>query len=189
MNDAAWVFLPGFVLEFVGLCLVARGFLGLWETFARGEGFTSPAVRALLGLGERGRRTLQTFLRRPQNVVIQAGTVTATASVGNPTIRTTYNSPPSITDDPEAFAELIHERMQEMSQQFQDYRDRTNAALEQEREQRRRTDARLNEGQRHLDGRIRDLAVGNIRLQVLGWFLVLTGFVTQAVSNLMTLGR
>jgi hypothetical protein len=188
MSGAFILFIAGFVSEVVGLLIVGREFVFTWQDHAQGETFLAPAWNALrqIVLKIRDLAGKLAVWRRPRTKTISA-TITASLNItGNLRITKSYGPLPSIREQPDEFAELVQSRLAELLDKVQKVEHQLTDEVEAIRSENTSVANHTANRFAEIDNTIRSVAVGDLRVQVVGWFLVLFGMLLQAISTLWT---
>jgi hypothetical protein len=173
----------GVAFEVVGLSISGIGLWATWHEFApANEPFLRPLVDPTRAAFTALRVNLETLARRvlrlpPKATVIHAQTLQATASVaGRLSLRLGYGN---LSDDVQAALAELHRR----TQQLMDMHSRTDERLADERAAREQAikvmSDELAASVGRLEGRGQRIAVGGIRMQTAGLFLVMFGLMLQ----------
>jgi len=176
------------VLELIGLVLAAVGFKRTWREHAHAKDFWLPLKRDVARAVRHIARAMRKVLRRPGqpvNVDVHPATIRSEARIFTPTITSAWPPLPNPADDGPAFATEVHERLNQLHSLIQgDQR-----ALAKEQNTREDEDAKLRTELTELgtvvDAKTANVAVGGLRLQVLGWSFLLVGIVVGAIVNVV----
>jgi len=173
----------GVALQIAGLAISGVGLWRTWREFARTEDrFLGPVIdpvrEAFAAFGVMAEAFVRRALRRPRMIVAEIASAQGLViSSARANVRVGYGSPPN--DVPEALAEL-HRRTQELMAMFSKVDER----LAKENEDRdgaiSAVRSEVDAAVKRLDARGQRIAVGGIRTQGLGVFLVALGLVLQA---------
>jgi hypothetical protein len=165
---------------------VVIAFVGLWKTwheFAEGERFRAPYVERARAIAERvvarARRMVQRLLRRPPQQIVGAGVAISAGGVLKARGRAIWGLLPEPTEA--ALAEL-HRRTLDLSKTQADAIERLDDAIEDVRSAAEAFSTRVDEAIRRLEALNRRVAVGGVRWEASGLFLVLLGLALQWIS-------
>lgn len=174
------------ILEVAGLALAGKGFIDTWREHAKGQDFWAPLKTWL----RHRRRQVANLARRligrqaRHDVVAGAGHIAVgVAASGRATV--TWGPPPNPETDLREFAKVVHEHLNYLHQKVQE------DAFALVDEQKVRADAdeaihkELTEGFVEVDRKTTRVAVGGLRPQVLGWWLVLLGVLANTAATLI----
>jgi hypothetical protein len=183
---AKWIFYVGSVVELVGLGISLRGFIRTWAEHPTDEEFFAFVSRAVSGgMAGAARLTRRVLGLKPRPTTVQAEAALAWATAGQPRVVIGWGPLPAVDADPHGFAAAVEERLNTLHRTVQDLQ---HALMEQgeaakDREDKLKADvvARIAE----VEAMTHHVAVGGLRQQVLGWALVVAGFLMQAVSQVM----
>jgi hypothetical protein len=173
------------VLELTGLVLTAVGFKRTWAEHAQGEDFWFP-LKGRIRAAARGveRIARRVFRRSGRAVNLQVNSATMAVTAGEARVTITWGPLPDPSDGP-AFAAKVQERLNQLHSMVQDDKH----ALADERKVRTNEDTKVRKGLAELsalvDAKTANVAVGGLRLQVLGWTFVLLGILVGSIVNLV----
>jgi hypothetical protein len=176
----------GYLLEAAGLGLAFYGLHRTFRQYAPGQREFDPIMKWLV----RRRRAVHSQLRnawhrlrrRPSSVEAHAGFVQATATLGA-TVRGRkgYGHPTDRTV--KAVAATFHARTQELLTRTYDVSDRIEDEAATRSEADEELAAKINLAGRRLDEMTRDLAIGGLRVQLVGLSLISFGLVFQGIGQ------
>jgi hypothetical protein len=177
----------GVTLEAVGLVIAALGGWQTWRDFApTDEGLWDPAVgtfrRVLKRVVEFTERGIRRLLGKPKAIELHAGVVRGSALVsGNLTVRKGYG--PLTANTAEALRQL-DDRTREILKKVYDERDAVDQRLRDLRSELEEVSKRLDEPVDTMGAQTRRVAIGGIRLQLVGLAFVGVGLVFQLIASL-----
>jgi hypothetical protein len=172
----------GILLEVVGVAVAAIGLARTWGEFGPGDEGLVPVKQLARG----ARRHLAAVARRvglkPRGKVVGMGAVVTGSGSVKARGRMQFRSLPADIDTPEALAEL-DDRTRRLMTIVSDVRDAT--VDEKERAEAREDGLaeELETATQHLESQDRRVAIGGVRLEALGLFLVALGLLMQAVPT------
>jgi hypothetical protein len=171
------------VLELVGFVLAALGFHHTWREHAVGKDFWELDKARARTTVRRADRALRKMLRRPPRPV-DVDLVPAQVTVTPVALRVTTGLPPLPGhDDMDALTAEIDKRLNRLHSVIEDVQH----ALTDEREARedgdRRVRSDLEKEIDRVEASTQRVAVGGLRLQLLGWIFLLLGLILGAVVN------
>jgi hypothetical protein len=172
-----------FGLEFVGFVLAVVGFHRTWRQNAVGQDFWEPDKAQIRAVGRRADRALRRIFRRPpQPEAVGIAPVPLKLTAGVLGIKTGLPPLPG-HDDMDALTAEIDKRLNRLHSMIEDEQH----ALVQERRAREAADQQVRSdlGQEigRVDAGTQRVAVGGLRLQLLGWIFLLLGLILGAVVN------
>jgi hypothetical protein len=176
----------GAVLEVFGLSIGAIGFRKTWREFSAGGRLFEKDIARLKRVGHRMQRVMRRVLRRPQSGVLHSRTVTDSAGVTDRASGTvTYAPLPSLTSDPQAFAQEVQRRINAVHDAAQKAHKRVTDETEAREAADRQLRSDLSAQIVKVEGMSRSIAVGGLREQVVGWSCIAVGFILQAISTFL----
>ncbi len=177
----------GVVLQIAGVCIAGVGLWQTWHEFAQGEGFFDPLRQRA---GEMGRRIAQDvrnaiarLLRRPRKPhVIGVSSIDSMSAVERARLRVTWDPLPP---DTALALDELDRRTQQLSHMVANATDRHADELEEARTAAGTLARRVEEGIERLETKTRHVAIGGVRLEAMGLFLIALGLALQGVGALM----
>ncbi|MBB5791770.1 hypothetical protein [Jiangella mangrovi] len=182
----AWWYSIAMAFDLLGLLLAAIGFNQTWNEHGVGK-LWDPWRKK----GRVARRRLVTWvrrvLRRPaKHATVRPATARLNVTLGAAAIGTVLPRLPDVADLT-AFAAAVQERLNELNAQA----NRHEGELRKEIRARElaESDMRADLGReiRRVEGLTKRIATGGLRMQIVGWSLVLVGTVLGGVANLVAL--
>jgi hypothetical protein len=172
------------VLELIGLACAAVGFRQTWYEYARGERFLEPLLRPVTSRARAVQNWLRKLLRRPgKPQVVQLGLAGEIEMAGSVTLRVGWGPPPDPVVDLAGYAAVVTQRINDLHEKVQDVKH----DLATEAEARKTA---IGDAQAALTAEIdqvralsRQVAVGGLRLQAVGWACLLVGLILGAIGN------
>jgi hypothetical protein len=183
--------LAGQAVEAVGLVATIVGLHRTWQEFGDPDvSLWEPVSTRLRVLAEslwrRARAVWARLLRRRQNVVVNVG-VAAIQLTGSMSARARVTWGPLPKGKTADQLREIDRRIQAMSNQIADLAERHDDALEEIRKTHADGLAGLERAISDLEGETRHLAVGGIRLQLVGVGLLVVGLALQLLGTILSL--
>jgi hypothetical protein len=152
--------------------------------YARGERFLEPMLRPVTSRARAVQNRLRKLLRRPgKPQVVQAGAAAAIGIAGSVTARVGWGPPPDPATDLAAYAAVVTQRINELHQKVQQQRDDLAAETEARKTAIRDAQAALTGEIDQVRALSRQVAVGGLRLQAVGWACLFAGLILSAVGN------
>jgi hypothetical protein len=179
-----WWQWTGAALELLGLACAAVGFRQTWYEYARGERFLEPMLRPIASRARAVQNWLRKLLRRPGKPrAVQAGAAAAIGIAGSVTARVGWGPPPDPAIDLAAYADVVTQRINELHEKVQDVKQ--DLAAETEARKTAIGDARaaLTAEIDQVRALSRQVAVGGLRLQAVGWACLFVGLILSAIGN------
>jgi hypothetical protein len=176
------VLVIAFVLEAVGLVCAAIGFSQTWHEHAGGQDFWAPVKERLSRSGLN--RWVGRLLHRSKSVTVGLGLASEMNMTGSIRGKVTPGPLPDPASDLPAFADRVEHYIQqlyEMTQRTHDaLADETEGRAAAEKDIRNRITAEIE----RVEGMSRQVAVGGLRLQVVGWTFLFAGLVLGTIGNI-----
>lgn len=174
----------GVICQIVGVVIAVVGLWKTWREFAGGEPFMRPyqdrTTAILRTIKARGVATLNRLFRRHPETLAYAG-VAGGVSTMSSAVRARVTWGPLPLDTAAALEEL-HRRTLDLSKTQADATDRHADALASLRDDLDRLTAHVDDVIAHFDALAGRVAVGGIRWQASGLFLVLLGLALQGIA-------
>lgn len=176
--------LAGAVLELIGLACAAIGFRQTWYEYARGERFLEPMLGPVTSRARAVKNRLRKLLRRPgKRQVVQAGAAAEFGFAGSATVRVGWGPPPDPATDLAAYAAVVTQRINELHQTVQQQRHDLAAETEARQAAIRDAQAALTAEIDEVRALSRQVAVGGLRLQAVGWAFLFAGLILSAIGS------
>ena len=180
--------LLGVGLEVVGLVVAAIGGLQTWREFGPpGEGLLDPIGRAARAARDASTARVVGWWRRlrrkPRSVLALAGYASGTASM-NARLRTRKGYGPLPVETGDAIR-MLGERTEELLGRVQDGRDAAEDEIAKVREEIAELSGEVELVSAKQEADTRRVAIGGIRLQMLGFFVVGIGLALQLAASLV----
>ena len=182
MDDA--LNMAGIALQVGGVLVAGVGVWRTWREFGAGESFFEPITSLAYWMVARSRslaRRIATRLGRkpaPQTISIQG--IGSAEAFGSATLRVGW--PPLPTDGELALAEL-HRRTKLISEGLANAEERLGQAVQVNRDEVAALRRRISEVADQLGHQSRRVAIGGLRYQALGLFLVSAGLALQGIAG------
>ena len=174
--------LLGSAVELAGLAIAAYGFRRTWSDFGDPDDkFWGPGTRQL----DRMTMWLSRIFhhRFPSRTVSAQAAVSGFAAVSaKGTVA--YGKLPSITNDPQAFANMVELRLADVLARVQTVAHDLQDERESVSSQRQELIQFIERSKQEIGGAVQKVAVGGLRQQALGWFLVVIGLLFQTIGQL-----
>ncbi|MEU8232834.1 hypothetical protein AB0C12_24905 [Actinoplanes sp. NPDC048967] len=182
-TPAVFLNLGGGLAEVGGLWVAALGFRRTWRDFSGEQQRFLPSVTPTLDrLTTWLTRLFRTGLPDRATAIDLSGSVhfsdTATATM-------TYARLPSIADDPAGFAQMVQTRVDGLLQRTDELAAGLARATAAADARQRELTAVVEKLRAEAESRVRQIAVGGLRAQVLGWLMLIIGVVLQTVGNIV----
>jgi hypothetical protein len=174
------------VLELIGLICAAIGFRATWVEHGRGEKFIEPMLRPIASWARAAMSRVSALVRRPSKPVdLQINDALQIQVIEEVAITRTWNPPPDPTVDLTAYAGVVTERINDLHEMVQNQRHALAAEAKVRNGAIGKASAALSDeiaDVRKLSARV---AVGGLRLQVVGWVFLFFGIIFGTIANVM----
>ena len=174
------------VLELVGLICAAIGFRATWVEHARGEKFIEPMLRPVASWARDLMSRVRTLLRpQSKTVGLQVNDALQISITDEVTITAAWNPPPDPTVDLTAYAGVVTERINELHKMVQNQRHELAAEAKAREAAIGKESAALSDEMADVRKLSVRVAVGGLRLQVVGWVFLFFGIIVGTIANVM----
>lgn len=178
-------FWTGAGLEALGLLVGAAGFRSTWREFSAGGRLFGREIEWIKSKYQVVRDFVHRMLGLKQDAVPPQviGTIKVTESV-DMMWGVGYVGLPSPADDLEAFAAAVEERMRSLNDNLRAVREQLDGEVQARKAADNHVLSDLGAKVANVEGLSRQIAVGGLRAQVIGWSCIALGFALQSTATL-----
>jgi hypothetical protein len=172
------------LLELVGLVCAGIGFRATWHEHAHGERFIEPMLRPVKEWTRATTNRVRLLFGRPAEPrVVHLGAASSIEFAGSARMTVGWGAPPDPTTDLAGYAKVVTERINALHAKVQNQDNKLADEADARQTEIRQTRSALTADIEEVRKLSRQVAVGGLRLQVVGWLFLIAGIVVGTIAN------